>query len=58
MIRQHLLAAQAVDMTRERRQTLLRIQAFYRKTGDNFSMAELERLLFVRWLYRTGRLAS
>jgi hypothetical protein len=40
----------------ERQQALLRMQDFYRQSGDVFSKAELERLRFVRWLYRTDRL--
>ncbi len=32
------------------------LRARYSATGDHLSQSELERLQFVCWLYRTGRL--
>lgn len=34
------------------------LRASYSSTGDLWSEKELERLRFVRWLYRVGRLVS
>jgi hypothetical protein len=58
MTPRYLLAAQVTGTSREYQQALLRMRAFYRQTGDVFSKAELERLNFVRWLYRTGQVDS
>jgi hypothetical protein len=38
------------------RRALLALRMHYQQTGDLFTTAELARLQFVRWLYRTGRL--
>ena len=51
-----LRATGMAGLSPERQQALLRMQDFYRQSGDVFSKAELERLRFVRWLYRTDRL--
>ena len=37
-------------------QQLLALRARYHQTGDLFMAAEVARLQFVRWLYRTGQL--
>jgi hypothetical protein len=37
-------------------QALKDLRTRYHATGDDLSQAELERLQFMRWLYRTGRL--
>jgi hypothetical protein len=39
-------------------QVLRTLRARYAQHHDLFSQAELARLRFVRWLYRTGRLAD
>lgn len=39
-------------------QALRTLRARYAQDHDLFSHAELARLRFVRWLYRTGRLAD
>ena len=36
--------------------TLLALRMRYQQGGDQFTSAELARLQFVRWLYRTGQL--
>lgn len=58
MTLEQLIATRAAGLSPERQQALLRMRACYRPTGDVFSKAELERLRFVRWLYRTGRLGA
>ena len=58
MTPEQISLARTAGWSPERRQALLRMRAFYRKTGDVFSTAELARLSFLRWLYRTGRLEA
>ena len=58
MTPEHLLLARTAGWSPERQQALLRMPAFYRQSGDVFSKAELERLRFIQWLYRTGQLES
>ena len=56
MTSEHLLHAQTAGWSPERQQALLQMRDCYRQTADLFSTAELARLRFLRWLYRTGRL--
>ena len=58
MTPEHLLRTRMAGLSPERQQALLRMRACYRQSGDVFSTAELERLRFMRWLYRTGRLGA
>jgi hypothetical protein len=44
--------------TRVERASLRHLRARYAAGHDLLSASELARLLFVRWLYLTGRLAS
>jgi hypothetical protein len=43
-------------LTRAERRALRTLRARYRQGLDLFSVQELARLRFVRWLYRSGRL--
>jgi hypothetical protein len=56
MTPEHHLYPQTAGWLPEREQPLLRMRAWYRQTADIFSTAELARLRFLRWLYRTGQL--
>ena len=40
----------------DQRRQLLALRARYQQAGDLFTAAEVERLRFLRWLSRTGRL--
>lgn len=40
----------------DQRDALLVLRTRYQQTRDLFTAAELERMQFVRWLYRTGKL--
>ena len=48
--------AVATPWSVEEQRALLALQMRYQHGGDLFTTAELARLQFVRWLYRTGQL--
>ena len=48
--------AVATPWSVEEQRALLALQMRYQQGGDLFTTAELARLQFVRWLYRTGQL--
>jgi hypothetical protein len=48
--------AVATPWSVEEQRALLALRMRYQQGGDQFTSAELARLQFVRWLYRTGQL--
>jgi hypothetical protein len=48
--------AVATPWSVEEQRALLALRVRYQQGGDQFTSAELARLQFVRWLYRTGQL--
>ena len=48
--------AVATPWSGDEQRALLALRMRYQQGGDQFTSAELARLQFVRWLYRTGQL--
>ena len=48
--------AGATPWSADERRTLFALRIRYQQGGDLLTTAELARLQFVRWLYRTGQL--
>jgi hypothetical protein len=48
--------AVATPWSGDKRRALLALRMRYQQAGDLFTTAELVRLQFLRWLYRTGQL--
>jgi hypothetical protein len=54
----HPITAPEITFNREQRLTLSALRDLYQEHHGFFTQRELDRLRFVRWLYRTDRLTD